>query len=145
MSSFELLELFGVTIIEPEGQLRSVRIHGDIPGRLRTIRIYPDDAATFVRVEFAPEDGALAEALRGGGRPEWKDAVCQSANELSVLRVIQAPEAKADEYGARLFLPVDRQRELAAEDEHLRAEQLRLRREGSDDGMAAMWTQKEVS
>lgn len=122
MSSFELLELFGVDILDD-----------------------PDTKTRTIRVDFPPEDGALAEALRGGERPEWKQAIAQAANELAVIRVVQAPDAQADEYGSRLFLPPHRQRELMEEDERLRAEQIRLTAGGFDDGMASMWTQKEVS
>src|SRR5262245_35368973 len=63
MSSFELLELFGASVVD------------DLKAKTRTIRI-----------EFAPEDGEIANALRGGDRPEWQQMLAQAANEIQVLR-----------------------------------------------------------
>jgi hypothetical protein len=116
MSSYELLELFGASIID------------DPKRKVRTIRI-----------DFAPEDGALASALRGGERPEWKQMLAQSANELAVLRVAQAPDADATEYDERLFLSVARQRELDEEQLAREGEQ----RDGTDNsepsGLYSLW------
>lgn len=117
MSSYELLELFGVTITD------------DHDTKTRTIR-----------VDFAPEDGVLAEQLRDGERPEWKQMLAQAANELAVIRVVQAPDAHADEYDSRLFLPIARLREIADEATQLHAESVA----GDDgDGMSSMWHQAE--
>lgn len=145
MSSFELLELFGVEIIEPKGELRSVRVQGDTPGHLRVMRIFPKDACRVIRVDFTPEEGELAKVMRGGERAEWKQAVCQTANTSAILRAVHAPDAQPDEYGEKLFFPIAKQREFAAESERLRDEELRTRSEVfDDDGMASMWTLKEV-
>lgn len=118
MSSFELMELFGVSIDDdPETETRTIS------------------------VDFAPEDGAVASAMRNGERPESKQMIAQCANTLAVLRVAQAPGADGDEYGERLFLPVWRQRELDAE----HAERERMRRNQSDDdgGLYSLWQVRE--
>ena len=63
MSSFELLELFGVSVED------------DPKTRTRTFR-----------VDFAPEDGALAKAMRGG---QWSQAElvrAETFNEIARLR-----------------------------------------------------------
>lgn len=146
MSSFELLELFGVEIIEPKGELRSVRVHGDPPGYLRVQRIFPDDAYRTIRVDFAPEDGELARVLRGGERPGWQEMLRQTANETAILRASQVEGDKSDEIGTRLFYPIAREREFAVESEQRRAEEIRFRSEDSGDfGMASMWTLEEVN
>ncbi len=120
MSSYELLELFGVSIIDdPEAKVRTIR------------------------VDFAPEDGALAAALRGGELPEWQQMVRQAANTLAVLRAAQVPGAAADEYGERLFFPLAKLAEIDAEEERRRAEEQRMRESGADDSMSAMWTLTE--
>jgi hypothetical protein len=121
MSSYELLELFGASVED------------DPVNKVRTIRI-----------DFAPEDGVLAEALRGGERPEWKQMLAQSANELAVLRVAQAPDANADEYGEQLFLPVARQREYVEEQRLLEEQAHRIQAEGANDGggsLFSLWNQ----
>lgn len=120
MSSYELLELFGVSIID------------DPKRKTRTIR-----------VDFAPEDGALAGALRDGEIPEWQQMVRQAANTLAVLRAAQVPDAQSDEYGERLFFPLSRLVEIDAEEQRRKAEEDRLRELGVDDGMAQMWTQPD--
>lgn len=122
MSSYELLELFGVSF------------HDDPVAKVRTIR-----------VDFAPENGELAKAMRDGERPEWQQMLAQSANETAVLRAAYVPDAQSDEYGSRLFFPVPKLREFAADYEQTMAEQQRLAAEGLDDtaGMASMWTVKE--
>jgi hypothetical protein len=117
LSSFELLELFGISIVS------------DPKAKVRTIR-----------VDFAPEDGALAKELRGGELPEWQQMVRQSANTLAVLRAAQVPNAQADEYGERLFFPLDKLAEIDAEEDRRRAEETRMRESGVDDSMSAMWT-----
>ena len=119
MSSFELLELFGVTVTENAA-----------------------DKTVTMRVDFAPDEGALAMALRHGERPEWQQMAAQSANELAVLRAAYVPDAQADEYSSRLFFPASKLREFAAQDEEL--QRIRRQIDAGDDGMAAMWTQQEV-
>ena len=116
LSSFELLELFGASVIDDE----------------------KSDTRT-IRVDFTPEDGALAQAMLGDNRPEWKQAICQIANETAVMRVMQAPDASADEYGSRLFLPIAKQRELVKEAAR------RVERQSAPGGLASLWKAKEVS
>ena len=120
MSSYELLELFGVSVI--------------------------DDPATetrTIRVDFAPDNGALAAALRGGELPEWQQMVRQSANTLAVLRAAQVPGAAADEYGERLFFPLSKLLEIEDEEQRRRDEEQRMRETGADASMSAMWTQPD--
>lgn len=63
MSSFKLLELFGVSFVDdPETRVRSIR------------------------VDFAPEDGALARALRGGAWSEKELIWAETFNELARIR-----------------------------------------------------------
>ncbi|MCV7255346.1 hypothetical protein H7J86_24590 [Mycobacterium hackensackense] len=92
MSSFELLELFGVTTEE------------DHEAETRTITI-----------EFAPEDGAVAAAIRDGERPEWKKMLAQSANIAALFRSAKFPNADTDEYGEQFFLPVSRINQIIAD------------------------------
>lgn len=117
MSSYELLELFGVSVIDD-----------------------PDTRTRTIRVDFAPDDGALAKALRGGELPEWQQMIRQSANTLAVLRAAQVPGAAADEYGERLFFPLAKVLEVEAEEERRQAEEQRMREQGVGDAMAGMWT-----
>lgn len=120
MSSYELLELFGISIDD------------DPVEKVRTIR-----------VDFAPEHGALAAALRGGELPEWQQMLRQSTNTLAVLRAAQVPGAQADEYGERLFFPLAKIAEIDAEEQRRQAEEKRMRESGADDSMASMWTQTD--
>jgi hypothetical protein len=120
MSSYELLELFGITITD------------DADEQVRTIA-----------VNFAPEDGALATALRGGEIPEWQQMLRQSTNTLAVLRAAQVPGAQADEYGERLFFPLAQIAEINAEEQRRRAEETRMRESGVDVAMSAMWTHND--
>jgi hypothetical protein len=119
MSSFELLELFGVSIVD------------DPEARIRTIQ-----------VDFAPEDGAVSAAMRDGDRPEWKQMLAQAANESAVLRAGMLPGSDATAYGSRLFFPVSRIREMEAEQQAVLAEERRLRDEGlDDDGLYSLWNE----
>ena len=118
MSSHELLELFGVSVIDD-----------------------PDTKIRTIRVDFAPDDGALAAELRGGELPEWQQMVRQSANTLAVLRAAQVPCAAADEYGERLFFPLSKLLEIDDEERFRKAEEQRMRETGADASMSAMWTQ----
>lgn len=142
LSSFEVLELFGVTITEPE--MRVVKAWVFESGR-RMLTDFPvpvdEEPTRTIRVDFAPEDGVLALALRGGERPEWKQMLAQSANELAVLRASQVQGADSDEYGARLFLPIWREQELITEQVALQE----LRDHPDEPGdMSSMWRQQEV-
>lgn len=117
MSSFKLLELLGATVTD------------DAEKKTRTIRI-----------DFAPDDGALANALRGGERSEWKQMLAQSANIAILLRQYHAPDADSDYYGERWFLPAAQLRELEAEQQE-REEALRRNKseEPESGGLYAMW------
>lgn len=89
MSSFKLLELFGVTITDdPEEEIRTIA------------------------VDFAPEDGAVAAKLRDGERPEWKQALAQVANISAIFRGGKFPNADTDAYGERWFLPASKVRQF---------------------------------
>lgn len=117
MSSYELMELFGAVIRD------------DAEAKVRTIRL-----------DFAPEDGAVADTLRDGDRPEWKQMLAQVANETAVLRAGQLPAADAEEYGSQLFLPMDRIREIVDEqDELARAAD----QPDPSDGLFLLWHQSE--
>lgn len=145
MSSYELLELFGAGVDESV-TLCGSQFDADTPivtsAGMATVAILTDERTRTIRVDFPPEEGAVAMALRGDERPEWKQMLAQTANSLAILRVVQAPEADTDSYGERLFLPVERQRELADEHEAMHNQQQQLR--GSDDGLGSLWRQKEV-
>lgn len=92
MPSHELLELFGVRVVE------------DVETMTRTLY-----------VDLAPDGGGVAKAMRGGERGETEQMMAQCANELSVLRAGLVPNAQADQYGSRLFLTMARMREYAEE------------------------------
>lgn len=120
MSSYELMELFGISI--------------------------DDDAATrtrTIRVDFAPERGALAAAMRGGERCERDQMLAQAANGIAVLRVAMAPDADASEYGERLFLPISRQREFEAEQQELEDERRKQSDNPEPGGLYSLWHQRE--
>lgn len=122
MSSYELMELFGISI--------------------------DDDAATrtrTIRVDFAPDRGALASAMRGGERPERDQMLAQAANGVAILRVAMAPDADAAEYGERLFLPISRQREFEAEQLALESERRKQSENPAPSGLFAQWHVQEVS
>jgi hypothetical protein len=123
MSSYELIELFGASVTDdPETETRTIRI------------------------DFAPEDGAVADALRGGERPEWKQAVVQTASISALFRSAKFPDADTSEYGEQLFLSIDRIREIEAE-QHAR-EVERRRNQQSDipepGGLYSLWQAEEV-
>ena len=89
MSSFELLELFGVSIED------------DPQSRERTIRI-----------EWPPDDGAVDKAMRDGERSERDQMLAQIANISAMFRSAKFPKADTDEYGERLFFPASKIREF---------------------------------
>lgn len=89
LSSFDLLELFGVSIEDdPENEERTITI------------------------EWPPDDGAVAMAIRDGERAEWKQMLAQIANISALFRSAKFPKADTDEYGERLFFPASRIREF---------------------------------
>lgn len=63
MSSYELLELFGVSFVDDEET------------RIRSIR-----------VDFAPDDSALARSMRGGAWSEAELIRAETFNEIARLR-----------------------------------------------------------
>lgn len=143
MSSYELLELFGVDVIDPETRTVWACVYSPDAGMriLQQIAVEVDEnPVRTIQVDFAPEDGVLASALRDGERPEWKQMLAQSANESAVLRAAQVQGADGDEYGSRLFLPVWRERELIAEDVIVQTERARPAEPG---GMESMWQLRE--
>jgi hypothetical protein len=89
LSSFDLLELFGVVIED------------DHEAQERTITI-----------EWPPDDGAVAQAMRDGERPEWKQMLAQIANVSAMFRSAKFPKADTDAYGERMFFPVSKIREF---------------------------------
>lgn len=98
MSSYELMELFGVTITDdPEAETRTID------------------------VEFAPEDGAVAASMRDGERPEWKQAVAQTANISALFRSVKMPKADTDAYGERMFLPACKVRQFVDDQQAIEA------------------------
>lgn len=80
MSSFELLELFGV------------RFEDDLETRTRSIF-----------VEFAPDEGALAKALRNGGWSEDQQIRAETFNEIARLRA-SFHASKGREYAYEPFV-----------------------------------------
>lgn len=63
MSSFELLELFGVTIEED------------------------DDGERTIKVDWAPENGAVDKAVREGGYTLLEQMAAETHNEVARLRL----------------------------------------------------------
>jgi hypothetical protein len=98
MSSYELLELFGVTVTDdPEAETRTLTI------------------------DFAPEDGAVSGVMRDGERPEWKQAINQIANISALFRSAKFPNAEHEQYGERMFLPAAKIRQFIEDQELIAA------------------------
>ncbi|AMS02099.1 tail assembly chaperone [Mycobacterium phage Xeno] len=89
MSSYELLELFGVTVNE------------DAKTETRTIT-----------VDWPPEGGAVAAVVRDGERPEWQKMLAQVANISALFRSVKLPNADTEMYGEQLFFPISKTREF---------------------------------
>lgn len=68
-------------------------------------------------LEFMPERGAFKTAVRGGEWTEEQDVWAQIANELAILRAVQAPKVKAEEYGSRLRYSPSKLKQLMDESE----------------------------
>lgn len=143
MSSFELLELFGVSI-DDSVTLDGKTFDADTPivtsaGWSTAAVLEAADKTRTIRVDFAPEDGALADALRDGERPEWKRMLAQTANETAVLRAGQVKGA--DDYGSQIF-PMWREPGVDGD------QASDYDRAGYDDdttgGLSALWQEKEV-
>ena len=92
LSSFDLLEMFGVNIVEDH-----------------------DTETRTVEIEFAPEDGAVADLVRDGERPEWKQMLGQVANISALFRAAKFPNAETDNYGEQIFYPVSQIKQFVEE------------------------------
>lgn len=120
MSSYELLELFGVTIINPE--IYTVTVYVKRVEKVMELPVDPDNPHRLLpadqkpqrvlRVDFTPEDGVLAEVLRAEQRPEWKQMLAQIANETAVLRTAQCPGVDSEDIESRMFYTPAKLREL---------------------------------
>jgi hypothetical protein len=70
--------------------------------------------------EYMPEHGALKPAIRRANPlhpwlldpSEPEAALLQAANELAILRAVQAPQADSEEIGSKLFITPSRMRDL---------------------------------
>lgn len=86
-------------------------------------------------LEFMPDRGAFKGAVRGG---EWSDEEAvwaQIANELAILRAVQAPKVKAERYGSRLWFSPMKLKDMveeAAAQEDLRESVYSFARRGAD-------------
>jgi len=49
------------------------------------------------------EDGAFKTALRQGEPSDNRKAILQIANEIAVVRAVQAPDLEGDKWGSRFF------------------------------------------
>jgi hypothetical protein len=68
-------------------------------------------------LEFMPDRGAFKKAVRGNEWSEEEAIWAQVANELAILRAVQAPKVKGERYGSRLWFSPAKLREMAAEAE----------------------------
>lgn len=68
-------------------------------------------------LEFMPDRGAFKTAVRGGDWDEEQEVWAQIANELAILRAVQAPKVKAEEYGSRIRYSPSKLKALVAEAE----------------------------
>lgn len=116
LSSFEFLEMLGASI-----------------------RDDPKTETRLIRVDFAPEDGAIADAMRGGERPEWKRMLAQVANETAVLRASQVEGIDSDEYGSHLFLPMATLRDFEAEEQQRDEIEREISEPAEPGGLRALW------
>ena len=64
-------------------------------------------------LQHCDDDGALKTALREGEPSQRRKAVLQIANELAVLRSIQAPDLDGRQWGSQFYLTPAKLRELA--------------------------------
>lgn len=73
--------------------------------------------------EYMPDHGALKPAIRRANPlHEWladpsetEAAVLQAANELAVIRAVQAPQADSEEMGSKIFIAPSKLRDLVTE------------------------------
>lgn len=68
-------------------------------------------------LEFMPDRGVFKSAVRGGDWSEEEAVWAQIANELAILRAVQAPKVKAERYGSRLWFSPIKLREMVEEAE----------------------------
>jgi hypothetical protein len=64
--------------------------------------------------EYMDDDGRLKTAQRQGNASEHRQAIFQTANETAVLRAGMVPNTNSEDWGARLFIPAYKQREMEA-------------------------------
>lgn len=69
-------------------------------------------------LEHMDEDGAYKTALREGEPSEYKKAILQIANEVAVLRAVQAEGVDGEQWGSKLFFTPAKIRELVEKDTH---------------------------
>lgn len=98
MSSYEMMELTGITvfdvIVPPPDE------EDDDPDAPPT-----PSSVTLIQIDdWVRDDSAVLRSMRGGERPEWQEMLAQVANETAVLRAVQAPKVDSDEYGSRIWL-----------------------------------------
>jgi hypothetical protein len=82
-------------------------------------------------LEHMDEDSAFKTALREGEPSEHRKAVLQIANEIAVLRAVQAEGVDGDQWGSRLFFTPRKLKELGHKEE------IRSRAAGSIDQIGA--------
>lgn len=68
-------------------------------------------------LEHMEEDGALKTALRQGEPSEYRKAVLQIANEVAVLRAVQARGVDGDQWGSKLFFTPGKLKEMHRKEE----------------------------
>jgi hypothetical protein len=68
-------------------------------------------------LEHMDDDGAFKKAIRGGEPSDNSKAIRQIANEIAVLRAVQAQGVDGDQCGSQLFFTPAKLRELKAKEE----------------------------
>lgn len=68
-------------------------------------------------LRHADNDGAFKTALHNGEPSQHRKAVLQIANELAVIRSIQAPDLDGDLWGSQFFFTEAKLRELSSTNE----------------------------
>lgn len=68
-------------------------------------------------LEHMDEDGAFKTALRHGEPSQNNKAILQIANEIAVLRAVQAEGVDGDQWGSQLFFTPGKLKELSQKSE----------------------------
>lgn len=89
MSSYELLELFGVEYVDV---------------------VEDGDTRTLIELEYAPEDGAVARAMRGGDWPEWVQILAEIHKEEAVYHAAKYSTPKKKHQATVFLSPVERRK-----------------------------------